>query len=75
LFIKNNGEFHNSIIYNLKKVCLKKLSKINNKPEYEELMNLLELGLIPLLLVSLMLPLTRSVEYAFTIDASSPFYF
>ncbi len=39
MFIKNNGEFHNSIIYNLKKVCLKKLSKINNKTSYLDMKN------------------------------------
>jgi hypothetical protein len=40
------------------------ISKINNKkklPDPEELLNLLELCLMPLLLECLVLPLTRSV--------------
>jgi hypothetical protein len=42
------------------------------------LLNFLELILIALLLVSLVLPLISSAEYAFTFDASlmpSPYYF
>ena len=46
------------------KVSLNKLSKINHKklPDPEELFNLLELSLMPLLLECLVLPLTRSVK-------------
>ena len=54
------------------------LSKINNTTCYLVLLNLLELSLIPLLIVCLVLPLTRFVENAFTIDATllpSPYYF
>jgi hypothetical protein len=43
-------------------------------PDPEELLNLLGLGLISLLLISFGLPLKSSVEYAFTIDASSLSY-
>jgi hypothetical protein len=42
---------------------------INKIPDPEKLLNLLGLGLISLLLISLGLPLKSSVEYAFIIDA------
>jgi len=47
-------------------------------PNAEEFLSLLELRLVPSLLVCKVLPQTRSVGNAFTIDASllpSPYYF